>query len=200
MKTQVQLFLLSLLSLLVLASCNSTGSLVIGDDDDDVGDDDDAGDDDDDVDDDDDDDDDDRWEGDYDGFFGIFSTRGNKDEAEMVCFSEEGFSFSVDASGEMNGMGTCLMNFSPPWEDDENWVEFEVSFSGSVEENGELYGVVEHSSGMMDEVIASEASGTLDGDDPKADWEGWFFAWELDLGFGNGPGDSPEFFGVAWSE
>jgi hypothetical protein len=115
----------------------------------------------------------------------------------MVCFSEDGFSFSVDASGEMNGVGSCLMDFSP-WEEDKDWVDFEVSFSGNVEGNGELYGVVEHT--FEDEVIASEASGTLDGDDPKADWEGWFFAWEPDFDFGDGPGESPEFFGVAWSE
>ena len=118
----------------------------------------------------------------------------------MVCFPEDGFSFSVGASGEMNGMGTCLMNFSPPWEEDKNWIEFEVSFSGSVEANGDLFGVIEHSAAMMDEVFVSEASGTLDGDDPKTEWEGWFFAWDLELDFGGGPGDRPEFFGVAWSE
>ena len=198
--------LLALLGLFVFASCNSTGQLIL--DDDDAGDDDDAADDDDDsvADDDDDDsvadddDDDDsisshKWMGEYEGVLGIFRQNW-EGEYETACWSDV-FTFEVDDSGQMSGLGECFWEFGPDGGKDDDWARVDYSVQAQVEDDASFFGTVTHNSQLLEDVV-SEAYGTLDDYDDKTGWEGWWFSWELEVDVGWGP--SRIYYGFAYSE
>ena len=204
----IYLLLVALLGATLLLSCNTTGRLVLDDDDDASDDDDSVVDDDDDATDDDDDDvvddDDDTvaghpWEGDYEGFFGIF--RETPDGPRPICTGLMGF--EVDDEGTMEGGGDCHAEFGDDWDDDEegdhqSWFDMSVDVEGLVEDSSFLEALVIHNSEVIWDV-EGWAEGMLDAENPEKGWKGWYFSWEVELPLG-WDGADRSFYGLAWSE